>query len=779
MRMILGRFSRRLRTILASNPVLMKLRQSALVTKLHASMHSLRRWLKAAKLRRRRARVTRKKPTSRKLLYGLTASLLALLGLFFGALSYLKPQPEGRKLNISELSALATEARIETAEFRDLDSLISGTYAKPPTEAEDEATEGPSGDPSSSDKNGGKTGKSKEDKDKLGASAADADPETGGSTDDGGEAGADDETSGSEDAADPLFGGGHVAAPDGEGKYWVAYPESDALTAILVQMAAEAGATVSVEAQAAKAAIQMATTFLLPLMILANLFAVLFSASKSGGSGIGEIMMFGSIGKRRQKKGQGAPVTFDLVAGADEAVAELKEVVDYLKEPERYEDIGATPPKGVLLFGPPGCGKTLLAKAVAGEAGVPFFSVAGAEFVESLVGVGAARVRDLFASVRAVAPAIVFIDELDAAGRKRGTGGGGGGSDEREQTLNQMLVEMDGFEVSAGIVVMGATNRPDILDPALLRPGRFDRHITVDQPDAAGRQQILELHAVGKPISPTVDFSYLARRTPGFSGADLANVVNEAALLTLREDKTEIETPELEEAVQRVLAGPKKRGRLLTPEERKRVSYHESGHAIVAAAAGKLEDVHRVSILSRGRGLGVASIQGESEALLLTRSQLIAQLVTAMAGMASEELIFGEPSTGAEHDLEQASDIARDMIGRFGMGTRRRRLLGKEADSFLGDELALGQISGQTHHEMENEIDRLLEEAEDEASRLLTQHRHVLDNLSDRLENEETLEGPDLEAILALVRPEVTFLGGLAEGPLRHDEVGVKPLGSG
>jgi cell division protease FtsH len=456
-------------------------------------------------------------------------------------------------------------------------------------------------------------------------------------------------------------------------------------------------------------------------------------------------------------------VTFAHVAGADEAVAELKEVVDYLREPDRYADIGATPPKGVLLFGPPGCGKTLLAKAVAGEAAVPFFSVAGAEFVESLVGVGAARVRDLFQRVRAVAPAIVFIDELDAAGRRRGHGGGGG-SDEREQTLNQLLVEMDGFDVSAGIVVVGATNRPDILDPALLRPGRFDRHVTIEQPDVGGRQLILELHALNKPVDPAVDFAHLAKRTPGFSGADLANVVNEAALLTVREGKTEVEMPELEEAIERVLAGPKKRGRVLSSEERKRSAYHESGHALVAAASGRLADVHRVTILARGRTIGGAGIRSDADALLLTRDQLFARLVTGMAGLAAEQLVFGMPSTGAEQDLTEVTELARDMVGRFGMGARRRRLLAPEGDGFLGDEVPLAQISNQTHHEMETEIDELLARAEREATRLLTLHRPVLDTLAERLEVEETLEGPDLESVVALVRPEVSAFAGVTAG---------------
>jgi cell division protease FtsH len=529
-------------------------------------------------------------------------------------------------------------------------------------------------------------------------------------------------------------------SPEGAGRYFVSYPSSDAVTAYLVEMTTEAGATVSIDPQPAKDVVGTVATFLLPLMILANLFALLFGAARGGSSGIGEVMTFGTIGKKRQRRGASAPVTFDQVAGADEAVAELREVVDYLKEPSRYEDVGALPPKGVLLFGPPGCGKTLLAKAVAGEAGVPFFSVAGAEFVESLVGVGAARVRDLFQRVRAVSPAIVFIDELDAAGRKRGSGGGGGGSDEREQTLNQMLVEMDGFEVSSGIVVIGATNRPHV-----------------------GRLEILELHAAGKPVSGGVDLALVARRTPGFSGADLANVLNEAALLTVREGKPEIEMPELEEAVQRVLAGPKKKGRVLSPEERKRAAFHEAGHAIVAGAAGRLDEVHRVSVLARGRSLGIASLQRDDSSIQ-TRSELFSAIVVALGGMAAEVLLFGEPSTGAEDDLQFATDQAVDIVGRFGMGERRRRLVARAEDAFLGDGTTLGHVSGLTHQEMEAEVDRLLAEAEEEATALLTRHRQVLAGLAERLEAEETIEGPALEAILALVRPEVALFGGLLEG---------------
>jgi cell division protease FtsH len=648
-------------------------------------------------LRWRRARVG-KRILPRGQVLGLGITLIILFGTFAWSLSFLKPSLAGTELTYDQTVALMQDRRIDHAVFQDEDAQVVGSFL-------------------ATSITGGPTVPS---------------PRT----------------------ANPAN------APRGAGIFRLNYPKSDALTGQLGNDLVANGAKVEFDKQEPKATVRLVTTFLLPLVILANLFTLLFSLSRGSGSGIGEVTTFGRIGSKRQKRGKAAPITFDDVAGADEALAELREVRDYLADPERYEEVGAQPPKGVLLFGPPGCGKTLLAKAVAGEAGVPFFSVAGAEFVESLVGVGAARVRDLFRSVRAVAPAIVFIDELDAAGRKRGTGGGGGGSDEREQTLNQLLVEMDGFDVASGIVVMAATNRPDIIDPALMRPGRFDRHITVEQPDLHGREQILGLHASGKPVSADVDFSYLARRTPGFTGADLANVINEAALLTVREQKTEIETPELEEAIQRVLAGPKRRGRMLSPEERKRIAYHESGHCVVAAAAGRLDTIHRVSIVARSRSMGATSVERD-ESELFTVSQLTGQLVVGMAGIAAEQLVFGEGSTGSEHDLESATGIARDMIGRYGLNPRlgRARLVGHGADAFLGGDLPLGPVSGQTHQEMDLEIRRALEEAEASAAELLGKHRDVLDVLAARLEAEETLEGPELEGLLALVRPEVSLFG--------------------
>ncbi len=545
----------------------------------------------------------------------------------------------------------------------------------------------------------------------------------------------------------------------------VAYPKSDTATTALLQVATASNAPVRVDPQTAKSDVRIVATVVLPLVMLANVFVLFFTTGKGGGGGVGEVELFGSMGKGRFARRRRTPVTFAQVAGADEAVEELKEVRDYLADPDRYKELGAQPPKGVLLIGPPGCGKTLLAKAVAGEVGVPFFSVAGAEFVESLVGVGAARVRDLFRRVRAVAPAVVFIDELDAAGRKRGSGGGAGGNEEREQTLNQILVEMDGFDVSAGIVVMAATNRPDILDPALLRPGRFDRHVTVDRPDLVGRVKILELHARGKPFAADIDFGYVARRTPGFSGADLSNVVNEAALLTVRQTKAQIELAEVEEAIQRTLSGTARKGRMLNAEERKRAAYHESGHAIAAAALGRFDEVHRVSILGRGANLGTTTMKADAEAAMLTRSQLHNRIVVHLAGAAAETLLFGEPSTGSERDLELATNTARDMVTRFGMSDKLGwlRFLGPDVDGFLDSDVPLGQVSAMTHQDVDAEMRRIADEARRDAIDLLVTHRATLDALARRLEIEETVEGPDLDSVLSAVRPDIEIFGNLLD----------------
>jgi cell division protease FtsH len=667
-------------------------------------------------LHRRRARAAKRKMATRRVTIILSLIVVLLLGAFAWSLNYLTPRAEGQEITIDELSALAEEKRLASAIFRDEDNRLVGTYTAASTvsEPKKDAAKSEAGDKKAETTEGGDKAKG----DKKGRKPEPQPEEVS-------------------------------KAPPGAGDFWLTYPSSDAAFGVLSELVTTAGARVSVDPQTSKTVVRAVSTYLLPLMILAAFFGLLFTASRGGGSAIGEVMSFGSIGAKKQKRGFVTPTTFKDVGGAHEAVVELKEVVDYLTNPKRYEEIGAVPPKGVLLFGPPGCGKTLLAKAVAGEAGVPFFSVGGAEFVESLVGIGAARVRDLFRRVRAVAPAIVFIDELDAAGRRRG-GGEGGGSDEREQTLNQLLIEMDGFEISAGLVVIGATNRPDILDPALLRPGRFDRHITVDQPDAPGRKEILEIHARGKPLSSAVELTYIARRTPGFSGADLANVINEAALLTLRESKPKIETTELEEAIQRVLHGPKRRGRLLSDEEERRAAYHESGHAIVSASVGKGDEVHRVTVLARAKGLASIGLQREADTWLLTRNQLFSQIVISMAGMAAEEMILGEPSTGGEEDIEKATEVARDIVGRYGMSPAlgRTRLLASDVDQYLGGDAGFSQLSTQTHEEFDQEVRRLINAAEVEARRILDANRSILDEMAMRLKEEETLEGKRLEDIL-------------------------------
>ncbi len=551
---------------------------------------------------------------------------------------------------------------------------------------------------------------------------------------------------------------GRVCAPGPKGgekkQFWTTYPHSDATTAALISSLSK-HALVTVDAQSDKALLRFFAQFLLPLLILANLFGIIFLA-RGKSSGLSDIAGFGGMRRGRQREKQtDTTVTFASVAGADEAVAELREVKDYLTDPDRYKAFGAQPPKGVLLFGAPGCGKTLLARAVAGESKVPFFSISGAEFVESLVGVGAARVRDLFRLVREVAPAIVFIDELDAAGRRRTGEGASGG--EREQTLNQLLVEMDGFEVSAGIVVMGATNRPDILDPALLRPGRFDRHVTVEQPDIHGRKEILKLHAGNKPLAPDTDFDHLARSTPGFTGADLASVINEGALLAIREGHADIRMPQLQEAIQRVLSGPRRRGHLLTKEERERVSYHEAGHALVAAGLGRLADIQRVSIVARGRGIGQSIVSTDADKSLHTRSDIERQMTMAMGGICAEEVRFGEPSTAGEDDNDKVSELARQMVGRHGMSPvlGNLRLLASDADVYLGGTDGSGMIGAapETLVEFDSEVRRFINEAKARAVDLLVRHRSQLDQLAALLDRQETVEGPDLAARLSSVRP--------------------------
>ncbi|GAA3954989.1 ATP-dependent zinc metalloprotease FtsH [Gordonia caeni] len=488
--------------------------------------------------------------------------------------------------------------------------------------------------------------------------------------------------------------------------------------------------------------------FVLPMVILFGLF--FFVMSRMQGGGRGGVMGFGKS-KAKQLTKDMPKTTFADVAGADEAVEELDEIRDFLQNPARYQALGAKIPKGVLLYGPPGTGKTLLARAVAGEAGVPFYTISGSDFVEMFVGVGASRVRDLFEQAKENSPCIIFVDEIDAVGRQRGAGMGGG-HDEREQTLNQLLVEMDGFGERSGVIVMAATNRPDILDPALLRPGRFDRQIPVGNPDIAGRRAILAVHAKGKPIADGADLDGLAKRTPGMSGADLANVINEAALLTARENKHVITDETLEEAVDRVVGGPRRKSRVISEHEKKVVAYHEAGHTLAAWAMPDLDPIYKVTILARGRTGGHALAVPEQDKDLMTRSEMVARLVMAMGGRAAEELVFHEPTTGASSDIDQATKIARAMVTEYGMSGRLGavRYGHEQGDPFMGRGMGGGtpEYSAGVAAEIDEEVRRLIEVSHTEAWAILDHYRDKLDDLAGALLEKETLVRKDLEQIL-------------------------------
>jgi cell division protease FtsH len=528
------------------------------------------------------------------------------------------------------------------------------------------------------------------------------------------------------------------------------YPTSDAATLQLLNQLRRGGAPVTVNQQSGKPARQIVVQFLIPILLLVVLFALF---NRQSGDAAGGISAFSTFrGKGKKKKGASL-ITFDSVAGAGEAVAELREIRDFLEDPSKYLDAGAAAPKGVLLVGPPGTGKTLLARATAGEADAAFFSASGAEFVESLVGVGAARVRDLFARARKMAPAIVFIDELDAAGRKRGAGVGQG-NDEREQTLNQLLVEMDGFGGDAGVVVMGATNRPDILDPALLRPGRFDRQVVVDVPDIHGRLEILNLHAQGRNLTQDVDLMQIARLCPGFSGAEIANVINEAALLTVRDGRSEIDQKTLEESIDRVIAGPAKR-HVLSPAEQQTIAVHEAGHAVVTRATGQVISSQKLSIVARGRQLGTAAhMLTDRDAVFHTRSDLDRHLVAILAGTAAELIAFGEESTGASDDLHAATKLARQMVTSYGMSPRLGHTTVGEAggEVFLGASLQdLGSIGPDTLNIIDSEVERIVEEAEARAEHVLRHNWGAVKETAGALIEHETLSGLALDAVLSTV----------------------------
>jgi cell division protease FtsH len=476
---------------------------------------------------------------------------------------------------------------------------------------------------------------------------------------------------------------------------------------------------------------------------------------------------------------QKAGVTFDDVAGADEAKQELQEVVEFLKSPEKFAALGARIPKGVLLVGSPGTGKTLIAKAVAGEANVPFLSVSGSEFVEMYVGVGASRVRNLFARAKKMAPCIIFIDEVDAMGRKRGMKSGGG-TEEREQTLNQMLVEMDGFDSNTNIILIAATNRPDVLDPALLRPGRFDRQVTIDNPDYKGRSAILKVHAKGKPFAPEVDLDRIARQTPGFSGADLMNLCNEAAILTARRNKTAITLSELEEAIDRVLAGPERKSRLVSERERLTVAYHEVGHALVAKLAGTVDPVQKISIISRGRMGGYTRIGAGEDRTLWTKTQLEDFMAFALGGAAAEELTFGEVTTGPSNDIERATEIARAMVCDYGMTEKFGPLaLGsKQGNEFLGGGQRTSNYSGNVAYQIDQEIHALVQKALGRAKHILTRYNLHLIAITDAVLEREVISGDEMDEIFDRVEKEGMGVNMFALRPFSGDQLGLRPVTS-
>jgi cell division protease FtsH len=536
-----------------------------------------------------------------------------------------------------------------------------------------------------------------------------------------------------------------VGELSGEGNYELTLPWGTLDDA--ANFAVEEGVEVTADQQQGSPILSILFQFL-PILIILGFFFFLMQQMQGGGN---RVMSFGKSKARLVSKDQ-PKITFADVAGLDEAVEELQEIKEFLEAPQKFQAMGAKIPKGVLLYGPPGTGKTLLARAVAGEAGVPFFSISGSDFVEMFVGVGASRVRDLFEQAKANAPSIVFMDEIDAVGRHRGAGLGGG-HDEREQTLNQLLVEMDGFDIKGGVILIAATNRPDILDPALLRPGRFDRQIVVDRPDLNGRTGILKVHTRGKPLSKEIDIEVLARRTPGFTGADLANVVNEAALLAARFSRHEIGMAELEEAIDRVLAGPERRSRVISEKEKKVIAYHEAGHALVSHALPNADPVHKVSIVSRGRALGYTLTLPTEDRFLVTRSELIDELAMLLGGRCAEEIVFDEPTTGAQDDIQRCTRIAKQMVTEFGMSDLGPLALGQnESQPFLGRDFGhVKDYSEVVGAKIDGEVRRLVEEAHDEAREILTKYRDKLDLMVEKLLEKESLEKEEVAEILAEV----------------------------
>ncbi|MGO8684107.1 MAG: ATP-dependent zinc metalloprotease FtsH [Thermoleophilia bacterium] len=533
--------------------------------------------------------------------------------------------------------------------------------------------------------------------------------------------------------------------------YSVNYPDTGTVTNLLAQYPAVKVTSTSPGSPWWVSALSL----LLPIALIIGFFYFMMRRSQGGGS---KVMNFGKS-RAKQVSVDSPKVTFKDVAGVEEAVEELHEIKEFLENPKKFQQLGARIPKGVLLYGPPGTGKTLLARAVAGEAGVPFFSISGSDFVEMFVGVGASRVRDLFAQAKQNSPCIIFVDEIDAVGRQRGAGLGGG-NDEREQTLNQLLVEMDGFEMKDTVILIAATNRPDILDPALLRPGRFDRQIVVDRPDREGRRDILKVHTRGKPIAREIDIDALAAQTPGFTGADLSNLVNEAALLAARHGKKQIDMVELEEGIMRIVAGPEKKSRLISEKEKAITAYHEMGHALVGHYLENTDPVHKVSVVSRGQALGYTISLPTEDKFLTTSQELLDNLAMTLGGRASEQLVFGEITTGAANDIEKATSIAKQMIMRFGMSERLgpRTLGHNQSMPFLGREFSQEpDYSEEVAREIDEEIRRIIEEGRERALKVLGDHRDQLDSVSKILMERETLERGEFEALLEGVPEEEVF----------------------
>ncbi|MFZ1153311.1 MAG: ATP-dependent zinc metalloprotease FtsH, partial [Solirubrobacteraceae bacterium] len=642
----------------------------------------------------------------------LVAASAALLITFFSLLGAIGPSSHGSELPISRVLSLAYHGQIATATLLDHDNRVQVTLKTPPASSS------------------GGTAPSSSSTTPSPSSTASGSSSTPPST-----------PPSSTTATKPL-------------EYWAAYPASGVQTQQLLQSLGHAGTVVTVDQQSGKTPRMILVQFLIPIVLLVCLFALFMRFGADGGAGgIAGFSEFTGKGKRKGK-GTAHRTTFADVAGAGEAVAELREIRDYLADPSRYLKVGAAAPKGVLLVGPPGTGKTLLAKAVAGEAEASFFSLSGSDFVESLVGVGAARVRDLFRKARKAAPAIIFIDEFDAAGRKRGAGIGQG-NDEREQTLNALLVEMDGFSGDGGLVVMGATNRPDILDPALLRPGRFDRQVTIDVPDVHGRLEILRLHGDKRPMAPDTSLEEIAQQTPGFSGAELANVINEAALLSVRDSRELIDQATLEEAIDRVVAGPAKK-HILTREERWLISIHEASHAVVADALGQATSTRKLSIVARGRTLGTAAhMLTDRDQLIQTELDLQQQLTVIVSGTAGERIAFGQLSTGVSDDLHAATSLARTMVTSFGMSDALGPVtIGeKGGEVFLGASLQdLGSVGPSTLDLIDREVERLVGEAEAKAAAILDRNWQAVEETAHALLEQETLSGVALDAVLSTVQ---------------------------